>query len=154
VAAVSRDDAHLQALASRLRDAGGRQLPDVFMFPVARDGQLQCSSYAITQTVGWRENAAEFYLRAAKTPFDLHTFRRRDPRRAGAVFSLGPGLVDLVVHPAVLLLQVEGAAADVNAHADRLLEAFGPKVRLIADDRHLEAEPDRSVVLIVGVLTS
>ena len=119
-----------QGAAARLQSAGVGRLSDAFLIPAAKDQAWPGAFYARQVAVGWRSGRQLCYLRVAALPFDLLPHRPRTLERVGAFFSLGPGLTAAgELHAAVLLVQIEGAPAQVALMRSQI----EPVVRVLAE---------------------
>lgn len=104
-----------------LRSAGAERISDHFIVPAADGHPSPRHPTGSRQTVSWREQTGEHWVRTTDVPFDLLPLSRKAAERRGTVFSLGPGLDPRgFEHPAVLLMQFEGTKQEVEAEMARL----------------------------------
>jgi len=119
-------------VVGQLRQLGGQQLADVFMFPVLDSGRRQWCRYGEVSRVRWRDQEQDFFLRGGRLPFDIVPLRPTDPARAGCWYSLGPGLADdeqLVDD--LLLIQLEGPGAEVTKRGAAVRAAVSAGMRVL-----------------------
>jgi hypothetical protein len=122
-----------------MRAAGAEQISDHFIVPVTDGHPRKTARAARRQRLCWREHTGECWLRVADVPFDLLPVRHGTAARRAALFSLGPGL-DMrgCVHPAVLLLQIEGSDETVIVELGRIL----PVTASVAQELQMVAQRD------------
>jgi hypothetical protein len=112
------------------------------MVPVAQEAHTRQPYSTLTEMVAIRGKHQPCFLRVAEAPFDFLPFRQAADIRRGAWFTLGPGVVSGErspmgwtgrIHPAVVLLQIEGSPDEVNLLAEPLfavLTDFGVQVQI------------------------
>lgn len=106
-----------RAVCGTLRAAGAGRISDSFLTPESSVLPGAGPRSVLSTRVLYRGHGEGFFVRAADVPFDLLPYRACDPARQGAWFNVGPGVagrsLEAGVHPAVLLLQVEGPPDEV-----------------------------------------
>lgn len=135
-----------------LTASGGRQLPDVFMFPVEDSGRRRLCFHSAVRPVTWRGEERPFYVRSAAPPFDIVPLRRGDRQRAGIWFSVGPGFSGETLRDQVLLIQIEGERTAVARHREVVDSVVEPLTRGVARSLEDPGEPDWQRYCLAAVL--